>query len=310
MKVLLRIFIALLVIVVILAIAFVVVINLTPRQLHLENVAIGGKTIDELGIADTKIIKIYKSIKSIGNAKESDVVDNPVNEQEDKAAAEENMQGSSLEDKDDYSDVTKGHVTYDVQRLVTYDDTTIAYILDNIVQNADASSSSEIKALKDANLSVKELTIGLDSGHGTLRIVSYMDLSAYQNDIKNALGSAASILPIPKYAYLVSDFTFTVDELGKMVTTPTGVCINGNNDDPVSKAILDVIGSMAGGESIDSLNGKLGEALSQVVYNLGMIGTAETVTDNVVNPLTINLGINGVANHKLTLITHIVLLFK
>ena len=306
MKVLLRIFIALLVIVVILAIAFVVVINLTPRQLHLENVAIGGKTIDELGIADTKIIKIYKSIKSIGNAKESDVVDNPVNEQEDKAAAEENMQGSSLEDKDDYSDVTKGHVTYDVQRLVTYDDTTIAYILDNIVQNADASSSSEIKALKDANLSVKELTIGLDSGHGTLRIVSYMDLSAYQNDIKNALGSAASILPIPKYAYLVSDFTFTVDELGKMVTTPTGVCINGNNDDPVSKAILDVIGSMAGGESIDSLNGKLGEALSQVVYNLGMIGTAETVTDNVVNPLTINLGINGVANHKLTMITHIV----
>ena len=306
MKVLLRIFIALLVIVVILAIAFVVVINLTPRQLHLENVAIGGKTIDELGIADTKIIKIYKSIKSIGNAKESDVVDNPVNEQEDKAAAEENMQGSSLEDKDDYSDVTKGHVTYDVQRLVTYDDTTIAYILDNIVQNADASSSSEIKALKDANLSVKELTIGLDSGHGTLRIVSYMDLSAYQNDIKNALGSAASILPIPKYAYLVSDFTFTVDELGKMVTTPTGVCINGNNDDPVSKAILDVIGSMAGGESIDSLNGKLGEALSQVVYNLGMIGTAETVTDNVVNPLTINLGINGVAVHKLTMITHIV----
>lgn len=306
MKVLLRIFIALLVIVVILAIAFVVVINLTPRQLHLENVAIGGKTIDELGIADTKIINIYKSIKSIGNAKESDVVDNPVNEQEDKAAAEENMQGSSLEDKDDYSDVTKGHVTYDVQRLVTYDDTTIAYILDNIVQNADASSSSEIKALKDANLSVKELTIGLDSGHGTLRIVSYMDLSAYQNDIKNALGSAASILPIPKYAYLVSDFTFTVDELGKMVTTPTGVCINGNNDDPVSKAILDVIGSMAGGENIDSLNGKLGEALSQVVYNLGMIGTAETVTDNVVNPLTINLGINGVAVHKLTMITHIV----
>ena len=306
MKVLLRIFIALLVIVVILAIAFVVVINLTPRQLHLENVAIGGKTIDELGIADTKIIKIYKSIKSIGNAKESDVVDNPVNEQEDKAAAEENMQGSSLEDKDDYSDVTKGHVTYDVQRLVTYDDTTIAYILDNIVQNADASSSSEIKALKDANLSVKELTIGLDSGHGTLRIVSYMDLSAYQNDIKNALGSAASILPIPKYAYLVSDFTFTVDELGKMVTTPTGVCINGNNDDPVSKAILDVIGSMAGGESIDSLNGKLGEALSQVVYNLGMIGTADTVTENIVNPLTINFGMNGVANHKLTLITHIV----
>ena len=306
MKVLLKLFIALLVIVVILAIAFVVVINLTPRQLHLENVSLGGKTIDELGIADTKIINIYKSIKSIGKAKESDVVDNPVNEEEDKAAAEENMQGSSLENKDDYTDVTKGHVTYDVQRLVTYDDTTIAYILDNIVQNADASSSSEIKALKDANLSVKELTIGLDSGHGTLRIVTYMDLSAYQDDIKNALGAAASILPIPKYAYLVSDLTFTVDDLGQMVTTPVSVCINGNNDDPVSKAILEVMGNMAGGESIDSLNGKLGEALSQVVYNLGMIGTADTVTENIVNPLTINFGMNGVANHKLTLITHIV----
>ena len=120
-----------------------------------------------------------------------------------------------------------------------------------------------------------------------------------------AFGGAAGIVPIPKKAYLVSDLTFTVNALGKMETESQNVCINGNNDDPVSKAILKVIGNMAGGESIDSLNGKLGEAIAQVVGNLGMIGTADVVgNSNVVNPLTINLGMVGVAEHKLTLVTH------
>lgn len=307
MKILLKIFISLLVIVIVLAIVFVVLIHLTPRQYHIENMKIGNDTIEELGLADTKIIDIYKSIKNMGKAKESDVVHNGINEEEDKAAAKDNMQGSSLANKDDYTDAVKGHVTYDVQRLVSYDDTTIAYILDNIVQNADESSSDAVKALHDANLSVKELTITLVEGKGHMRVVSYMDLSKYQDDIKEALGSAAGILPIPKYTYLVSDFSFTVAALnGKMETTSEGVCINGNNDDPVSKAILKVIGNMAGGEDIDSLNGKLGQAIAQVVENLGMIGTASTVGDtNVVNPLTINIGIGGVQEHKLTLITHI-----
>ena len=311
MKGFIKFLIALLVIVVILAIAFVVLINLTPRQLHLENVAIGGKTIDELGIADTKIINIYKSIKSIGKAKESDVVHNGINEEEDSASAKENTKGSTIANADDYSSVVTTPVVYDARRLVSYDDTTIAYILNNIVQNAKDDSSAEIKALKDAKIEVKELTIIVDSEGARMRVVSYMDLSSYEGQIKEALGAAANILPIPKQAYLVSEISFTVEtnalspSLGKLVTAPISISVNGNNDDPVSQAILEVMSSMAGGESIDSLNGKLGEAISQVVGNLGQVGTATTVGDtNVIVPLSENYGMSGVASGTLTLITY------
>ena len=296
MKAIFKFLIALAVIIVVLVVVFVVLINLTPRQYHLENVKLGEKTIEELGLADTKIIDIYKSIKNIDKVKEEDVVENPVNKEEEKQNASENMQGSSLADTDDYSSVATQHVVYATPKLVEYDDTTIAYILDNIIQNAGNESSDAIKAVHDAKLSVKELTVGKSGETGTLRVVSYMDLSGYQDQIKEALGGAAGILPIPKKAYLVSEFTFTVNELGEMVTTPTGICINGNNDDPVSKAILQVIGNMVEGEDVDSLNGKLGQAVSQVVGNLGRIGSS-------VVPLTI--GMSGVADHKLTLITHV-----
>ena len=310
MKGFVKFLIALVVIIVILAIAFVVCINLTPRQYHLENVKLGEKTIDELELADTKIIDIYKSIKGIGKAKESDVVHNGINKEEDSASAKQNTQGSTIANKDDYSSVVTTPVVYDVRRLIDYNDTTIAYILDNIVQHAGDDASAEVKALKDANISVKELTITVESGEAKMRVVSYMDLSSYEAQIKEALGAAASILPIPKQAYLVSEFTFTVDtdplspKLGKLVTTPTSVSINGNNDDPVSKAILEVIGNMTG-EDVDTLNGKLGEAISQVVGNLGQVGTATTVGDtNAIVPLTENYGMSGVANNKLTLITY------
>ncbi len=304
MKFLIKFLISIVVILVILAIAFVVLIHLTPRQYHLENVKLGEKTIEELGLADTKIIDIYKGIKGIGKAKESDVVHNPVDKQEEKVKADDNFEGSTLDNTDDYSSVVKEPVLYDVQRLVSYDDTTIAYILDNIIQHADADSTSEVKALKDAKLSVKEVTVGKLEANGTLRVVSYMDLSSFTDQIKDALGAAANILPIPKQAYLVSDFNFTINATGKLATTPTGICVNGNNDDPVSKAILEVFANMTG-QDVDELNGKLGEAISQVVGNLGMVGTAETVgSTNVVNPLTINIGLGGVAEHKLTLITY------
>ena len=304
MKFIFKFLIGLVVFLVILAIAFVVLIHLTPRQYHLESVKLGDKTIEELGLADTKIIDIYKGIKGVGNTKESDVVHNPVNKEQEKGKADDNFEGSTLDTQDDYSSVVKEPVVYDVQRLVAYDDTTIAYILDNIIQHADAESSSEVKALKDADLSVKELTVGKAQANGTLRVVSYMDLSKFQDKIKEVLGAAANILPIPKQAYLVSDFTFTISAAGKLETTSTGVCLNGNNEDPVSKAILQVIGDMIGSD-VNELNGKLGEAIAQVVGNLGMVGTAETVgSTNVVNPLTIQIGLGGVADHKLTLITY------
>ena len=60
----------------ILVIAFAVVINLTPRQLGIADLKIEGKTVEAMGIADTKIVDIYKSVKSLSKVNESD--DDPV----------------------------------------------------------------------------------------------------------------------------------------------------------------------------------------------------------------------------------------
>ena len=166
MKVLKGVLFTLLAIVLILVIAFVVVINLTPRQLGAQNVKIDGKTIEEMGIADTKIINIYKSIKSLSAPKEDKIVTNKFDETAEKDKLKDNFSGSSLENKDDYSSIITDPVIYDTKKIVEYDDVTIAYIFNNVVQNASESSSEAIKALRNAKIQIKELTISLDGEKG------------------------------------------------------------------------------------------------------------------------------------------------
>lgn len=53
---------------------------------------------------------------------------------------------------------------YDKKKIVEYDDVTLAYIFNNAVQNGANSSSDAVKVLKDANVVVKEITIGVSDG--------------------------------------------------------------------------------------------------------------------------------------------------
>ena len=68
-----------LVIVIVIGIGLVVVANLTPRHLGLTQLNIGGKTIEELGLSDTKLKDIYKAFNSLSDG--ASVVDNPYDEQ-------------------------------------------------------------------------------------------------------------------------------------------------------------------------------------------------------------------------------------
>lgn len=301
MKVFKGIIFSLVAIVLILVIAFAVVINLTPRQLGVADLKIEGKTVEEMGIADTKIVDIYKSVKSLSKVNESDVVTNTYDEEQEKDKSQDNFSGSSLDGKDDYSSIISGKVEYDTKKVVEYDDVTLAYIFNNAVQNGADSSSDAIKVLKDANVVVKEITIGVLEEKGTMRIVSMVELGQYKSDIENALGAAKAFFKVPEKVYIVSEISFTVDETnGKMITKSESVCVNGNNDDPVTKAILNVIvGKIDGVDSVDGLNEKLGEAVSAVTYNLGGIGGVAMDEDIYV------YGICGVRDHKLSLVTHV-----
>lgn len=301
MKVFKGIIFSLIAIVLILVIAFAVVINLTPRQLGIADLKIEGKTIEEMGIADTKIVDIYKSVKSLSKVNESDVVTNTYDEEQEKDKSQDKFSGSSLDGKDDYSSIISGKVEYDTKKIVEYDDVTLAYIFNNAVQNGADSSSDAVKVLKDANVVVKEITIGVSDGKGTMRIVSMVELGQYKSDIENALGAAKALFKVPEKVYIVSEISFTVDETnGKMISKSESVCVNGNNDDPVTKAILNVIvGKIDGVDSVDGLNEKLGEAVSAVTYNLGGIGGV-AMDENIYV-----YGICGVKDHKLSLVTHV-----
>lgn len=301
MKVFKGIIFSLIAIVLILVIAFAVVINLTPRQLGIADLKIEGKTVEEMGIADTKIVDIYKSVKSLSKVNESDVVTNTYDEEQEKDKSQDKFSGSSLDGKDDYSSIISGKVEYDTKKIVEYDDVTLAYIFNNAVQNGADSSSDAVKVLKDANVVVKEITIGVSDGKGTMRIVSMVELGQYKSDIENALGAAKALFKVPEKVYIVSEISFTVDETnGKMISKSESVCVNGNNDDPVTKAILNVIvGKIDGVNSVDGLNEKLGEAVSAVTYNLGGIGGV-AMDENIYV-----YGICGVKDHKLSLVTHV-----
>ncbi len=301
MKVLKGVLFTLLAIVLILVIAFVVVINLTPRQLGAQNVKIDGKTIEEMGIADTKIINIYKSIKSLSAPKEDKIVTNKFDETAEKDKSQDNFSGSSLENKDDYSSIITDPVIYDTKKIVEYDDVTIAYIFNNVVQNASESSSEAIKALRNAKIQIKELTISLDGEKGRMRIVSLVELGEYKAEIENALGAAKGLFKVPDRVFIVSEISFAVDVTnGKMVTTGESVYINEGKDDLVTKAILGVVvGKVDGINSVDDLNDKVGEAVSEVIFNLGGIGSV-AMDENIYV-----YGMSGVKDHKLSLVTHV-----
>ena len=134
-----------------------------------------------------------------------------------------------------------------------------------------------------------------------MRIVSLVELGEYKAEIENALGAAKGLFKVPDKVFIVSEISFTVDGTnGKMVTTGESVYINDGKDDPVTKAILGVVMSKVDGiNSVDDLNDKVGEAVSEVIFNLGGIGSVVPKENTYV------YGMSGVKDHKLLLVTHV-----
>jgi len=296
--------ITLLVIIVILAIAVVVVINLTPKQLGIADINIMDMTLSDLGLADTKFIDIIKSFKSIAKPNESAIVTNSYSDEEEQSKSNAITQGSTLDGKDNYASIITEQVKYDKKMLKGYDDTTLAYMLNNAIQNSTGADDN-VKALKDANISIKEITINKDDN--SIRVVGSVNLSSFTNELKDVLGAASKIIKIPEKVYLVSTLTIDgVDPTGKLQLSSKDICLNGNNDDPVSKAIMKLVLKKTGGSEDDSaaLNNKLGGALADVIANLGQIGTATVDANGVVTGAE-TIGTNGIYNNKITVITYV-----
>ena len=302
-KIIRRILCGVLALVIIVGVAFVILVNMTPRKLGFASLNIQGATIEDLGLADEKIGDIAMGFKGFANPKEDEIITNPYNEVEDKKDADKALEGSKV--SSDYSAIATGKVTYEKRYLKNYKDTTLAYIFNQIVESTTGTNES-VQFVKELGLDLAEVTIDKTSAEMSLNTVSKANVEKYKTQIEDTLGAAKSFITIPKEAYIASEFTFTVDtETGKMVTTSKNMVLNGDNDSVISKALFTILMNTLGKDyTIESFNEELGKGFSTILYNLGGIGTGEV---NNAGEITGDYSYSdqGVSSHQLSLVTHI-----
>jgi hypothetical protein len=296
----------------IIVIAGVAIINMTPAKLGIaDRVIYADQTFTDLGLADTSILDIVKSIQDFGNANKSTIVTNPYLEETDKPKADSNLADSDLGDDGngniDYSNILINPVLYDNEYLLTYDDTTIGYIFHSIVTDTAISNEDSLSFLKNIDSDIEEVSIIKGEDSTTLRIVLSIDLASIKAQIKSTLGSYSNYISIPEVVYLVSYSTITADDSGKLVVTPNSLKIN-DTDNIVSQTIFSILAAKAenttGTTDTDIINNKIGEAFAIVISNLGSIGTADVDSNNIVIASTKELGNIGIIDHGFTLITN------
>lgn len=273
------------VLILVVVIAFVVLINMTPADLGLADVDLfEGETLRSLGLADVKIKDLYGHIETLLNPKTEDIVLNPVNNEVEKGTADAAIEESSVAKKEDgsvdYSSIATDKVIYPTKKEITYKDTTLAYIFNQMVSDGAESSDEAIKYLQELNAIIDEVTITKDGETVALRVVASIKTDTIAGDV-NAMLKEANIdglFTLPEKVYAVSYSTLTINSDGMLVSNPVSLKIN-DSDNPLSKAIMKVLAKKAndiaeenGGEvdsSENAVNEQIGKAFCSVVSNLG-----------------------------------------
>ncbi len=276
--------ITILVLVIVVVGAGLIVLNMTPADLGIADVELfDGETLTTLGLADVKLKEIPAFIKDIMNVEEDKIVTNAPKE-EDKVAAENKIAGSSVQMKEDgvtidYSSIVTDKIIYPTKQTIEYDDTTLAYIFNQMISDGAESSNDAIEFLQDIDASINEVTISKSEEGSSLRLVASIDLTSMTEELVSALKEAGvgSFIKLPEKAYLVSYSSITINEEG-LVTTSQSLKIN-DSDNPISKAIMKVLAKKANetaqeeGQQVDTnanvVNDKIGEAFVSIVSNLG-----------------------------------------
>ena len=276
--------ITILVLVIVVVGAGLIVLNMTPADLGIADVELfDGETLTTLGLADVKLKEIPAFIKDIMNVEEDKIVTNAPKE-EDKVAAENKIAGSSVQMKEDgvsidYSSIVTDKIIYPTKQTIEYDDTTLAYIFNQMISDGAESSDEAIEFLQEIDASINEVTISKSEEGSSLRLVASIDLTSMTEELVSALKEAGvgSFIKLPEKAYLVSYSSITINEEG-LVTTSQSLKIN-DSDNPISKAIMKVLAKKANetaqeeGQQVDTnanvVNDKIGEAFVSIVSNLG-----------------------------------------
>ncbi len=297
-KAILGIFITLALIIVILGGVFGYFWNTTPEKLKIADMEIlNGKTLRDLGFADTKFKDIYKQFRELVKADTSNIVVNKPDEQ-DKTDTESNLDGVSdgtiptTDGEADYSVIVTTPLVYDARYQQKWNDTSLAYLFDRSVKGsvdkAGNMDTDGVQFLKDIKASVEELTIGrADGASAEMRLVFSIETSSYKGVIKQQLGALGDLIPIPDKLYAVSYFTLTADSENdaKIKAVSVNLKIN-DTENALSQALFTLLASEAGGQDDMTeeqqkavINDKIGDVFASIIYNMGDLAVG-TVIDN------------------------------
>ena len=290
-------------------------LNLTPAALGFEDRALFGElSLSDIGLADVKIIDIFQMIWSFRAVDESKIIKNAYSETKEREKAADALEGacfgesgSGFSGKGDYSRIAKETLYYPEAREVCYSDTTIAYILNEALNEETETGASladaELSArLRDSAFEVKEVSVSED---GSMRMVFSLDTASVLGGEMS--GPAASFLPEKMYA--VSYLSVSADKNGVFRAVPERLFLNESGD--ASAAALNSVaeglfGTMENGQSAaEYLNDLAGTYVTDVINHLGAVGTAKSA-DGVVIPGSEQYGESGICDGEIRLITHTV----
>lgn len=298
MKWLRRTLIFIIVIVGILAIGFVVVINLNLKQLGLSNKTIVGEyTFSDLGFDDLSVKTIYKDFRKA--TKENEVVKNgyDTTTEATKVANLFSFSGIVSGENVDYDAIYNNTISVDDDYLLTIDDTTMAYIFNQSLQSVENSSLNAMQGMK---ISVEEITFKED-----MRIVLSVDITEIKQELKDALpGFLYNWLKLPDKLYVVSYFSVNVSSEGKLVLTHKALLINDEELkclEPLLSLLIVSANEELPESSVQYFNGIIKTSIETLFDNIGKIGTATTDSNGKING-TITYGNSGYKDGEISII--------
>ena len=309
------------VIVLIVGIGVVVLGSMTPAQLGVADLEFAeGVSIRSMGFADTKIFDIIKEFKNLFSEPNlEDIVSNAPDPEVEEPIVELNLgeSSASVGGEIDYLKIAENAVIYDEELLLEYNDTTIAFLINEIISAGSEQAGEEgeeeaVEAFKELNAKVEEIIINVEGTERTMRFVISLNIETMIQEATEQADNPAlnfALRAVPSKVYMVSDLLVSADANGKLVFVSEDLRIN-DQDNQISEIILGLLSERIDSENPEEgsaeevINKGFGEIVGHVVGNLGKVGTADANETTHVITGNIQLGNEGILDGKITVITY------
>lgn len=309
------------VLVVVVGIGVVVLGSMTPAQLGVADFEFSeGVSIRSMGFADMKIFDIIKQFRNLFREPSlEDMVSNPPDPEVEEPIVEANLGVSSASEggEIDYLAIVENAVVYDQELLLEYNDTTLAFLINEIISAGSEQAEEEgeeeaVEAFKQLSAKVEEIIINVEGSERDMRFVISINIESLIQQATEQQDNPAlnfALRAVPSKVYMVSDLGVSADANGKLVFVSEDLRIN-DQDNQISEIILGLLSEMVDSENSEEgsaeevINKGFGEIVGRVVGNLGKVGTATTDETTHVVSGNIVLGNDGILDGKVTVITY------